>query len=479
MAVSNQIKYHESNQGSIAECIFDNVVHYLDGNFKYTENESGISSPHIPPYERGFSTERILNSPEKVLKVLEERVLRRAVPGRDGRQKVDNTTTYPYSIHSQLQIDFSGSKYGGSGSMVGPHHVLTCAHNVYDRTMKWATNIEVHPAKYGSTSPFGKAKVVKSYVYKNWISNEDRNFDIALLVLDKSIGHFTGWGGVCSTTEDYLKASTINLTGYPGDDEDGKRCNYMWTMSDRITKIKSESFEYIIDTFGGQSGSALWLNHLGNQPTILGVHTLGSTDTNYGVRITKENFTNLIARFISKNYVIAAKYRLNNGKPLVGLEDRQVGELLRPHIGEQYFSSFHVESINKQFGGTQEARNGRKITLKRTCIEARWEGIRAFFLQLFDPSRAEAIYGGTINSTLVASFVGRESGLTDAEITQAQEDLVKIFNRCSIITLYISNDCKYLDCDDLNHDESEADVYETVDWYRNRAIHTRQYCVIS
>ena len=111
--------------------------------------------------------------------------------------------------------------------MVGPHHLLTCGHNVYDTKVKaWADEITVYPALNEAQAPFGFAKAIKAYTFSNWTERGERQYDIALLILDKSIGKETGWGGLLSEEDQELSKEEVNIYGYPGD----KGFKQMWGM---------------------------------------------------------------------------------------------------------------------------------------------------------------------------------------------------------------------------------------------------------
>jgi V8-like Glu-specific endopeptidase len=196
---------------------------------------------------------------------------------------------------------FKGDEYGGSGSFVGPHHVLTCGHNVYSRKFnQWADNITVYPALNGGSAPFGKSTVAKVYTFRGWVTSGNQEFDMALLILDSSIGEHTGWCGLLSTLDDTtLYKQEVHITGYPGD----KELNQMWTMCHKISIAGPEQFDYEIDTHPGQSGSPIWIDEWGT-PMILGVHTLGGNDKNSGVRLSQQKFTRLLINKISQTYVL-------------------------------------------------------------------------------------------------------------------------------------------------------------------------------
>src|SRR4029079_9991281 len=95
-----------------------------------------------------------------------EAILKRVIPGVDGRIQIFNTAEWPYSIHAHLNMRLNGDEYGGSGSMVGPHHLLTCAHCVYDYDkQKFFDTIAAYPALNGECAPFSKANVTKAYIF--------------------------------------------------------------------------------------------------------------------------------------------------------------------------------------------------------------------------------------------------------------------------------------------------------------------------
>ena len=54
-----------------------------------------------------------------------------------------------------------------------PHHVITCAHNVYNHQKGWAEDIEVYPALNGKAAPFGSAKVTKVYTFRSWLTQAE------------------------------------------------------------------------------------------------------------------------------------------------------------------------------------------------------------------------------------------------------------------------------------------------------------------
>lgn len=292
---------------ALIEHVHDQTVDYEEGFFKSSKDET-IGQCPLESYPEKCEILTLKN-----LEEVHESVLRVIKPGIDGRRKVEDTKRFPFCIHVHMEMLFPHGEYSGSGSIVGPQHILTCAHNVYDISKKFfAQIIHVYPGRNSKEAPFGKAKVTKTYVFKEWTTLGIKQFDIALLVLDKPIGLITGWGAMCHKNDGHILQKKFHITGYPGDKPD----DTMWTMQHTISKISNEILEYQIDTFKGQSGSAIWINKPG-KPTIYGVHTNGVDDDllkniglidrktlfNKGVRINKEKL-NFFSEIISKTYQI-------------------------------------------------------------------------------------------------------------------------------------------------------------------------------
>lgn len=289
----------QSYGGGIVTHVYDGTVQYTSGIFQYfKEDEAGSSIYSTPPRApKKAWPESVLVYGRNPQGLGLEKILKKIVPGQDGRSRVSKTTELPHCIHSQLTMLFSKNECGGSGSIVGPHHVLTCGHNVYDpETKTWADSISVYPALNGKSAPFGELKVVKVYTFADWTEKGDTNFDIALLILNRSIGKYTGWGGIISTPDSILTTQRVHITGYPGD----KNCNEMWTMEHTMKTLLFERFEYEIDTYRGQSGSAIWFKKFG-LPIIIGVHTNGIENViNWGTRISHQKFTKFVIHVISE-----------------------------------------------------------------------------------------------------------------------------------------------------------------------------------
>lgn len=321
------ISAHTMDNYEILELTLDSKVTYTAKKFSYTIESDKCTTNPQPPQK--IFPQKALQYVKKEQKARgQEKVLYKAIPGKDGRTRIVNTSEWPYSSFTKLDLVFSDgwgifpttAQYTGSGTIIGPHHILTCAHNVYNQEdKKYVSSISVVPALNDNYAPFGEIKVTRFYLFKKYVQHEQNknltiDLDIALLILDKSIGMYTGWAGISTDSDENLKynyvkdgffenAYKVNITGYPGD----KGHNQMWTMSHKLQDLNKERFEYLIDTNPGQSGSPIWVSKNGG-PVILGVHTHGgglqqqNDGANSGVRLSKIKVTDLIIPYIMNTY---------------------------------------------------------------------------------------------------------------------------------------------------------------------------------
>ncbi|WP_445627021.1 trypsin-like serine protease [Nostoc sp. DSM 114167] len=244
----------------------------------------------------------------------------------DGRTKVSNTTTSPFSAIGKMRIHWKGPDgvidtaddiiINGSGAMIDSYHFLTAGHCVYDtRYGGWADKIEVMLGSKGNIIAgtnradyeyYSEAKSVYTRSFDGWTQgdqtkSETFQYDIGLVTLDRNIGNFTGWFNY--GYDDNLSSGTlVNVTGYPSDkfdsNSDGKFDNYdMWTQSGKITSTTDSILRSNeLDILPGNSGGPLWLNNSNtNKPTIYGVASNETTSN-------KTPLYNEFARITSTRY---------------------------------------------------------------------------------------------------------------------------------------------------------------------------------
>lgn len=211
----------------------------------------------------------------------------------DQRQRVTNTTAWPYRVHGHLIMRFpNGKTYIGSGTMVNRHHVITAGHCVYSHgDGGWAKSIQFNAAQNDANLPFGRMYATRLLSVIGWTQRRKSEFDMGMLILNGDLGRNTGWFGIITGPNSLLLRHRVNVTGYPGD----KGGRQLWTMADVIKSVQAERFLYDIDTAGGQSGSGVWSTFQGHQgEKVAGIHTTGSLSGNGATRISRPKFDRIV-----------------------------------------------------------------------------------------------------------------------------------------------------------------------------------------
>jgi V8-like Glu-specific endopeptidase len=219
----------------------------------------------------------------------------------DDRIKINDTASYPWRTQTKLYVTFpNGNTYGCSGTLISAKYVITAGHCIHDpRDGGWATQIEVIPGLNGTYKPYGSVFATYIRSYTNWTNNRDKNYDFALVTLDRKIGDITGWLGYNYYSS--INGVTSNLAGYPGD----KGSIYLYYHFGPILSSTSQRLFYQIDTNKGQSGSGIYRIMNNNERYVFGVHTDGNEGSckpnNCGTRIDSRKLSDLNAWIATGN----------------------------------------------------------------------------------------------------------------------------------------------------------------------------------
>jgi V8-like Glu-specific endopeptidase len=219
------------------------------------------------------------------------------VHGVDNRIQITNTGVYPWRVHSSLLITAAdNSKWIGTGWFIGPHTLMTAGHVVYIKNSGvpgrdgWVKSILVMPGRNGNTLPYGAVTSFSFRSVKAWIDSGNENYDYGAIILPTNLGNTTGWFGFGVYSDSDLLASTVNISGYPGDKPQGTQ----WYDYHKVASVNSRKVYYDIDTYGGQSGSAVYRVINGNRYAVA-IHAYGGATTNSGTRIVTPVFDNMLA----------------------------------------------------------------------------------------------------------------------------------------------------------------------------------------
>ncbi|MDH5739749.1 MAG: serine protease [Nitrospira sp.] len=223
-----------------------------------------------------------------------EEATQEVVIGKDDRVRITATTKYPWRTICALRITAAdGSKWIGTGWLVGHRTLITAGHVVYIHSRGgWVKNIEVIPGCNGNSRPYGSCIATAFRSVKGWTKSKKRSHDYGAIVLPPNCnyGKRLGYFGYANLGLTSLLGLKVNLSGYPGD----KPSCTQWWHARRIKFVTPRTFVYNIDTAGGQSGSPVWRLKNGQRHAV-GIHTNGAPSGNSATRITKPVFKNIKA----------------------------------------------------------------------------------------------------------------------------------------------------------------------------------------
>jgi V8-like Glu-specific endopeptidase len=229
------------------------------------------------------------------LREAQHQPLMEVIIGTDDRRQVGNTSDYPWRCITSLRITaHDGSAWIGTGWLVNRRLLLTAGHCVYMADHGgWVQQIEVIPGRQGDTFPSGSCVATNFRSVHGWIDDGNRDYDYGAIILgeDCRYGDTLGWFGYQVRSDGDLQNLTVNISGYPGD----KPAGTQWFLSGTIKSVNDRTFEYDIDTAGGQSGAPVWAMLSDGSRYAVGVHTNGATGGNSATRITQEVFDNVTA----------------------------------------------------------------------------------------------------------------------------------------------------------------------------------------
>jgi glutamyl endopeptidase len=208
--------------------------------------------------------------------------------GADDRVRISPATALPWRLNCQLLITMANG--GGSrctGWLIGPRTLMTAGHCVFSHSAGgWARQIEVVPGMDAASRPFGSqvSRTLRSVT--GWTSSANPEYDYGAIILPNATN--LGFFGFASLPDADLRGMIGNNAGYPGDKPFGTQ----WFNADPISEVTARRLGYMIDTMGGQSGSAVWRLKDGARHAV-GIHGYGGCP-NRAVRIISPVFNNMV-----------------------------------------------------------------------------------------------------------------------------------------------------------------------------------------
>jgi glutamyl endopeptidase len=229
------------------------------------------------------------------------------VIGPDDRILVKETTRFPWRAIAQLEITPQTGKPGpliGTAWFAGAKTLITAGHCVYDPVQigGWARSIKVVPGKYGTTAPFEIHSAARFATVDQWLNlagtEQGYGYDIGCIQLSTAVGEKTGVFAVKSVNDKDLQEQLVNVCGYPVDKNLG---TMQYLHANRIKATAPQRVFYDVDTYGGQSGSAVYvLNAPGDVPQAVAIHAYGTGATPSDVHLVVNSGTRLTAVLVEQ-----------------------------------------------------------------------------------------------------------------------------------------------------------------------------------
>ena len=219
----------------------------------------------------------------------------------DKRTEITNPKRWPYLGTAKMIMTYYNLRdnetgnlctvtYAGTAFLEAPNLAVTAAHCCYlDATnvsevddsldnprfpdkieFYFGCDKESNINQGSSYNHYAKAKKISiEYSYYN---SSNSQHDWAAIVLDRSIGNDFGWYGKISNWYEYNH--DIYSWGYPGDKPEGT----IWETKGHL--LGSDEFEYTYDlqTYGGQSGSPIFMENSSGDTYVCGIHTWHKND---------------------------------------------------------------------------------------------------------------------------------------------------------------------------------------------------------
>jgi V8-like Glu-specific endopeptidase len=291
VAPITESQHEEPNVGSLesANKLTGEGLEAIKG-FKKTELAEAAAAGIFSPPQIGELTdvgEASFGKPHPVAEI---------VVGSDDRVRIKDTKAYPFRVECSLLITAAdNSRWLGTAWFISPRTLITAGHCVHIKGSPiaarngWVKSIQVMPGRNGNELPFA---AVTSTVFRSvtaWTQDGDPSFDYGAIIIPTPLGDSVGWLGLGVYTDEDLRATVGNISGYPADKEEGTQ----WYHSNRIADVDGRSVFYDIDTFGGESGAAVY-RAVGDKRYAFAVHTYGGAKSNSGTRITTEVFNNMV-----------------------------------------------------------------------------------------------------------------------------------------------------------------------------------------
>ena len=225
----------------------------------------------------------------------------------DFRLRKTGREQYPWRCFAKIIIKSAGSFDNvGSGVFVGPKHILTAAHNIWDcfngSCGLTGTSWEAH-------FPYHVRNATWLWIHPNWHAGDTQNvnLDYGVIILDEPDNYSPGCLSMYAPSSKEIAGP--NVYGFPSDllackdspfPEDGcepwGKCGdnlYVGTMNIAISQVKKYRFGGHVNTQMGQSGGPYLIWSLGKR-VVIGVHSQGNGQFGLAKRLHSDSIFNIV-----------------------------------------------------------------------------------------------------------------------------------------------------------------------------------------
>lgn len=220
--------------------------------------------------------------------------------------------SYPWSAQVRLRFKKDGSFRVGSGTLIGPRHVLTAGHVVHEGSGgDWVTEMEVRPAWDGDTDAYGKAAGIRFGSFQLWTIDGDGDGDMGIVEIDRPVGFLTGWFGYgWNSLGSFFTTNTFHRAGYPGSStcytDVPDQLYYGNGIFDSTTTYQLEADVFWSCITGGMSGSGVyWIDGFGDRYVYGTGRSMGGSSApfdKWDTRITQGKFEFFRDEFVPDSY---------------------------------------------------------------------------------------------------------------------------------------------------------------------------------
>lgn len=271
-------------------------------------------------------------------------------PDQDSRKKVGDVRLFPYTslvfITAKFlnDTDCGGAQLDrnyGTGALISSTHILTAAHNVYNRkTQRKCQSVDIQIGRDGETDGVRQNGIKHTAVMVNspYQNSSDLNDeetvagDFAVICLGKGVDYNRGYFGIHSANEAFLQKSNLNLVGYPGQYIFDKKTGSIFPELRELAG-KAESFNNLgvfyhqIQSSRGQSGAPIWyFDQKEKQAYIVGIHsgTIDKVEQNNRAAWITPKSLDAIKNYLQKDFFISLKtINQNWAKAILGEKKHQ------------------------------------------------------------------------------------------------------------------------------------------------------------